>query len=267
MNCRIPIVSSLVIVLLVPWRASANIAVLGGLTHERVALPGESYGGTITIRNDGEEAEEVRIYPMDYLFFCDGTNEYGEPGVAPRSNAEWIELSPRQITIPPHETVDVNYRLTVPLGNNLLGTYWCILMVEPVVDPLEAQKKEDGINIQVLMRYGIQVVTHIGETGIRQIKFLNTKILREKGRRVLKVDVENIGERLLRPLVWVELYDEMGKHVGTYEGRTIRTYPGTSVRYTIDIDEVPVGTYKTLVVADCGGDDIFGINYTVQVKE
>ena len=70
----------------------------------------------------------------------------------------------------------------------------------------------------------------------------------------------------MRPLVWVELYDDIGNHVGTYEGRTIRTYPGTSVRYTIDIDEVGLGTYKALVVADCGGDDIFGINYTVQVK-
>lgn len=266
MKRRVQIVSLLVIVLLVPWGVSASVAVLGGLTHEKVALPGESYGGTITIRNDGAEAEEVRIYRRDYLFFCDGTNEYGEPGGFPRSNADWIDLSPRQITIPPYETIDVNYRLTVPLENGLVGTYWSMLMVEPVPDPLEAQKQEEGISIKVLMRYGIQVVTHIGDTGVRQIKFLDTKILREEGRKVLKVDVENIGERLMRPLVWVELYDDMGNHVGTYEGRTIRTYPGTSVRYTIDIDEVGVGTYKALVVADCGGDDIFGINYTVQVK-
>jgi len=43
-------------------------------------------------------------------------------------------------------------------------------------------------------------------------------------------------------------------------------YPGTSVRFRIDLGKNMAGTYKTLVVADCGGDELFGANYTLEIK-
>ena len=90
-------------------------------------------------------------------------------------------------------------------------------------------------------------------------------LLNEANKHVLLVDVENVGERLLRPFVWAELYDSEGMVVGTFEGDRFRTYPGTSVRYRIDVSDVPEGSYKALVVADCGEEDAFGIQYSITI--
>ena len=57
------------------------------------------------------------------------------------------------------------------------------------------------------------------------------------------------------------------KYIGRFEGRRKRIYPSTSVRYTVDLSNVPQGTYKALVVADSGGDYIFGANYTLKFEK
>ena len=103
------------------------------------------------------------------------------------------------------------------------------------------------------------MITNISNTGTRKLKFLTTKLLKENAeKRILQLDIENIGERLLRPLLWTELYDEKGNYVGRFEGGQLRTYPGTSVRFGFDLSHMPKGIYKVLIVADCGGDDLFG---------
>ena len=42
-----------------------------GLTHEKIAEPGEEYSGTIAMANSGEESEDVKVYQTDYLFYFD----------------------------------------------------------------------------------------------------------------------------------------------------------------------------------------------------
>ncbi len=249
----------------------AGISVVGGLTHERSVKPGESRQGIVLIRNSSDEPGEVKIYQKDYLFFSDGKNIYGDPGKDPRSNADWISFSPKRLTIPPGETSRVNYTIKVPEDETAAGTYWSIFMVEGIPkDSPEAAGQEKGkikVGITTVLRYGIQMVTHIGDTGIRKLKFPDTKLLKEKNEAILQVDLENIGERYLRPSLWTELYDEEGNYIGRFEGGRLRIYPGTSVRYRIDLARVPKGKYKALVVADCGGDDVFGATYTLELGE
>jgi len=68
----------------------------------------------------------------------------------------------------------------------------------------------------------------------------------------------------MRPDVYVELFSEQGVSVGKFPGVKYRTYPGTSVRQSIDISSVAKGTYKALIVVDAGGDDVFGVQYTIK---
>jgi hypothetical protein len=165
----------------------------------------------------------------------------------------------------------VNYTIKVPSDPNLVGTYWSMIMVEgiPEGSPESSQPEKDKakVGITQIMRYAIQMITHIGNTGERRLKFLETKVLRESEKRFLQEDIENIGQRWLRPFLWAELYDEKGRYIGRFEGRRKRIYPSTSVRYTVDLSNVPEGTYKALVVADSGGDYIFGANYTLKFEK
>jgi hypothetical protein len=258
---------------LVPLVANAGVSVVGSLTHQKKANPGpgDIYEGSIVVKNTSSEPREVRIYQTDYEFYFNGTNNYGPPGKLKRSNADWISFNPHWLTVPPDGTSTVHYTVKVPDEPNLVGTYWSMLMVEGVPESsLQSGQLEKGkakVGITQVFRYGIQMITHIGDTGERKLKFLETKLVKEAGRRTFHVDVENTGQRWLRPLLWLELYDETGAYIGKFEGGTKRIYPDTSVRYKIDLTNVPNDNYKALMVADCGEDYIFGANYTLKLEK
>jgi len=261
------------LVLMLAIAADAGAAVLGGLTREETATIGQTYGATIVLNNKALEPQEVKLYQTDYLFFCDGTTQYGEAGKLKRSNADWVTFSPSWLTIPPKGQAVVNYTVEVPDDKSLAGTYWSMLMVELIGkdSPESAARPQEGkvrLGVRQVLRYGIQLVTNIGDTGSPNPHFLGTKLLAKKeGGRVLQVDLENKGDRGIRPLLWAELFDQKGRSAGKFEGGTTRIYPGTSVRYRIDLSEAPEGEYKALVVGDAGGDNVFGATYTLKLQK
>jgi hypothetical protein len=243
-----------------------GLSITGGLTQEKKAGIGETYNGSILIKNTFAEAQEVKIYQTDYTFFFDGSNHYDPPGQMERSNADWLAFAPRRLVIPPGDTLTVNYTVKVPNDPNLVGTYWSMLMVEgvPKNSAESSQKKLNQPGIVQVIRYGVQIVTNIGDTGERNLKFLDTKVIREDKARFAQVDVENAGQRWLKPALWLELYGENGSYAGKFEAGVKRIYPNTSVRYKLDLTDLPDGSYKALLVADAGGDNVFGADYNLK---
>jgi len=257
--------------LLITIGGEAGVSVVGGLSHERIVEISETYQGTILVKNNSDESEEVKIYQTDYLFFCDGRNIYGEPGKEARSNADWISFSPAHLMIPPQETAVVSYTIRVPGDKSLVGTYWSMIMVEGIgKDSPEAstapEEDKTKISIRQVIRYGIQIVTHIGDSEIRNLKILDQKFIKEKENYLLQLDIENVGERWLRPEVWAELYNQKGSFIGKFSGGVLRIYPGTSVRYKIDLNDIPSGKYKTLLVIDNGDEYVWGLQYNLEFQ-
>jgi hypothetical protein len=248
--------------------ASASIAVLSDLSDEHRASPGETYTGSIQLRNLGNDAEEVKIYQTDYLFNSNGTSFYNEPGSGMRSNAKWIEFSPKRVSIPGNEDAAVQFTVKVPAADSLSGTYWSILMVEPIpkTSP-EAERSEPHIGITAVMRYAVQLVTNVGPEGIRKINFMGSKLVSEDSKRIFQVDLENTGTVMVRPQVTVQLFDSTGKSFGPFESEKLRIYPGTSIRHRFDLSGISAGNYKALVVADCGEENVFGIHYTLRIEK
>lgn len=249
----------------------AQVSVIGELSQDRTVKPGESYTGVIVVRNDTNEPQEAKVYQTDYSFQSDGTNNYGDPGTLPRSNAKWIAYSPSYLTLPPLATMAVNYTVSVPkdtMGKKLTGTYWSMLMVEGIQkgsaeSSLPQKDKKAQMGITQTIRYGIQVASTIANTGTKKIEFLGVAMDTTGGKRSLRIDIKNTGEIGMRPDVSVELFNAQGASAGKFPGVKYRIYPGTSVRQLIDISSVPRGTYKALVVVDAGGDDIYGAQYTL----
>lgn len=239
---------------------------VGSLTIEKTVDIGQTYKGVITLTNDDKEPAEVTIYQTDYFFQSDGSNSYGEPGTMPRSNAKWITFSPQMVRIPPNGASTVNYTLRVPYDSTLTGTYWSLLMVEeiPRADTL-ADLRKNQARITQKVRYGIQIVTQIGETGEPKVAFNEPNlILGEQQERTLQVAVENTGNRWIVPTSRIELYDLEGKYVGRFEGEKKRIFPGTSVSLRIDLNKAPHGQFKALVVLDSGEQNVFGAKYNLQ---
>jgi hypothetical protein len=269
---RISIIPLLAALTLLADLTAAQVSVIGGLSYDRDARAGEKYEGSFVVKNDTEEPQEAKIYQRDYTFSRDGTNVYGEPGQLLRSNARWITFSPPYVLLPPRGSITVNYVVTVPKDSataRFTGSYWSMMMVEaiPVGSPESSIRRGDSTTFGLFqnIRYGIQIATHILNTGNRAVRFIDAKLVKqETGERVLQVDLENSGDLFMRPEVYVELFDAGGQSRGKIPGARFRMYPGTSVRQTIQLKDVPAGTYKALVVVDAGGQDVFGAQYTLQ---
>lgn len=251
-----------VVLFLVPFASCwGQIAIPGQLTHQFMVEPGGSYTGTIEIVGNSNDRVQLSITQSDYLFFSDGENTYVEPGTVERSNAGWITLSlPTNLALGSNETISIPYRIQVPNEPSLIGTYWSVVLVGPVVPPGEAG------TIQQILRYGIQIVTHIGDTGERRIEVTAARIQEEDGNKILETDVVNTGERWVRlAVVWAEIYDTDGTRVSRIDAAGKRLFPGTSVRFRFDLPDLEQGQYRALVVFDNGDEYVWGAQYHLEL--
>ncbi len=267
---RIQVTLTAGLLLLISSVAVAGATVENGLVHEVNSEVGGTYYGTIIISNKDNESQDIKIIQTDYRFRYDGTNYYGNPSENPRSNAEWITFNPVQFTIPPKGNSVVDYTIRVPKDGGLVGTYWSMCMVEavPKDEADESDLPRGSIMMRSIFRTGIQMRVNIGNPGgTHELTFLDAELVRENSARTLHVDIENVGEIFLSPSLSVELYDMKGKITGTFTGNKRGIYPETSKRFTVDLSDVPQGKYKALIIADCGGDYVFGADYTLNFKK
>jgi hypothetical protein len=261
---------ALVVLVLAAGSARCGLAVVGGLSKASSGAPGQELEHEIVLRNSDDNDVVVRIYPTDYAFFADGRSVYAEPGTMERSNAGWFTLSAEWITVPARSEAAVYYTGRLPAGEALHGTYWSMLMVEPLGPP-EIQEVTDqhgrpGVDISTQVRYGVQIITDVGDTGAPDLRFLDRRLIGTNGETVLQLDVENAGDRWIYPFTWVEIYDEAGGFVGRFETSQKRIFPGCSVRHEFDLSEVATGKYTALVIIDNADEHVFGAQYQLEIE-
>lgn len=242
----------------------AQISVLGSLTRFRASVPGEEYEGTISLKNTGQTSAQARIYLQDYLFTADGKTAYLEPGSQTRSNASWVSLSAATAVLAPGEVADIRYTINTPASDSLAGTYWSVLFVEAVPEENAVPETNiPAITIRQVLRYGVQLVTEFTSSEPSDLRFSNTRIVTGAEGRSFSVDLANHGTRWLNGELYLEVYSQDGDYLKALSGQRFRTFPGTSVRKAFSLAGLAPGRYKVLLVADCGGDDLFGGNYNL----
>ncbi len=244
----------------------ANIIVVNGLTHEYKALSGETYRGTVEVQNNSDKDQYVKIYQKDYFFFHTGEILYNDPGSSERSNANWITLSNNYTKLAAGEKLSIQYEVTVPNSDSLIGSYWSLIMIEGVND-IDTNNITGGISIQSVMRYAVQIITNINESGLRKLEFINVSLLNEDSTKFLQVDIKNTGERFMSPVLKLELFDSIGNSAGIFEAVKRKVYPGTSTRSRVIIDDVPPGLYQALLIADNGDEYVFGLNLSLEIED
>jgi hypothetical protein len=251
--------------------AVADIHVEGSLYQEKSAAPGATYRGAVAIRNSGNAPVAVKLYQTDYTFSSAGANQYSAPGTQPRSNGAWVSLAQEQVTVPPHATASVSYDVAVPADASLKGSYWSMIMIEPL-SPAEAgnasalKKGQVRAAVTTVTRFGVQVASEIGNNGTRELRFANPRLTKGKdGKPSLAIDVSNTGERTLRPSLALDLHNAQGAQRKGLSGAAQRLYPASAAQFQMDISAVPKGTYRALVTADAGGDDVFGSQFDLTI--
>jgi hypothetical protein len=241
--------------------ANAQISVVGSTVVEHDAAPGERYEGSILVRNSSDKPRAVRVYKSDYAFSADGTSRFDAPGELPRSNAAWIEPAVSTLTIPASSDVFVTYSVHVPAADTLRGSYWSALMIEGEVTP-PAVTGARQIGLGAVIRYAVQLATHVQATGSRTVALSNQRLVTDSvGTRALEVDVRNSGERAYRPSLWVELYDQSGTQRAKLQQQRGLLYPGSSLRQHFAFGDLTPGSYKAVVFVDTGADEVVAAQY------
>jgi hypothetical protein len=235
------------------------------LIYKYTAQKGETYSRVVKIHNTGDTDQEVRIYQRDYLYNSTGASFYNEPGSNNRSNAPWTQFGPKTMLLKGQETQDIQFEITVPSTDSLVGTFWSVLMVEGVsqLDP----NARGQLNINTSIRYAIQFITNIGLTGKGELEFQQPGLVSEGDQQFFDFILLNTGERLISPDVSMELFDaETGESVKVIKLPKNGMYPTTSTKWRFPLEGFPTKkTYKAVIVADGSGDDVFGIEYTMEL--
>ena len=251
---------------LAPHTARGQIAVVGSTIEERIAAPGETYTGTIVVRNPTQQDQPVRIYQTDYVFFADGTSHFDSVGTRPRSNGRWVTPTVRSLLVAPGSEMTVTYTVKVPANESLVGTYWSTVMVEGA--PTEAGRPSAGrpqVGIGAVVRYAVQVATHIRAAGSRKVSFAGSRFLTNAdSTQSFEFEVQNDGERAYRPTLWIEVYDEQGALRANARQERGLLYPGTSLKQTFSLGRLAPGTYRAIVFADSGEDTVVASQFTLR---
>lgn len=250
--------------------SEAGVVVIGNLARKTTIKPGETFEGVIFLKNTDKQLADVRVSQTDYHFRADGSNEYGEPGKAPRSNAGWITVSPTRIKIGPGETLPVRYKGKAPADPKLQGTFWSMIMVEPSSAPAitpEGKVDQVAVGLQTTIRFGIQIITEVGRAGTRSLQVQDKRLVLAEGKRSLLLDIVNDGEKLLVPMMTVELYDQNGATIGRFDAGRTSIFPTCSVRAKIDLTDVPTGKYVAMVLLDSGDAQVMGAQYDLEVLQ
>jgi len=249
---------------LLPLSIFASVEVIGSLKQVFNSNPGEVVKGQIKIQNNDPTDQEVRIYQTDFLFNSKDQTFYDEPGKVKRSNAGWINYSPKTVVLKSKESRMVDFEITVPKGDSIIGSYWSIIMVEGV-EPIDPNQKGD-LSIRTATRYAVQIVNEINEHGKGLLKFAAPTLIKsEDGKKLfLAVDIQNEGDHYISPEVNMELYDSNGNLVKKITAPKRGLYPTTSTRFKLDLEGIPSKkTYSAMIVAAGSDDDVFGLEYTL----
>ena len=247
---------------LMPILSVASIEVLGSLKHVHNGLPGDTLKGEIRLHNSEDIDQEVRIYQTDLLYNFEDYTFYDEPVTHDRSNASWIQYSPKTVIVKANENRFIQYEVVIPKADTLNGTYWSILMVEGV-NPIDPEQSGE-LNINTVTRYAIQMVSEINNKGIGKLTFLNPTLITEGDELFLAVDIVNTGQHYIAPEVSMELFDETGNSVKVITAPKKGLYPKTSARFRLNLKGIEgEKTYQSLIIADGKEEDVFGIEYVL----
>lgn len=158
----------------------------------------------------------------------------------------------------------LRFQIKVPKNLSTKGTFWSVVMLEGV-QKIGKEATANDLQIKTQIRYAVQLITHIGGNFNKDLKIADVKLTTIKTMPHAVIDVENTGDYLLSPHITFELFDQAGNSVGIIKSDKRKTFPGTSLRFKLPLKDIPSGKYKALLLADCGADNVFGMNLDLEL--
>lgn len=250
---------------------NGSVVLKGPMHYEHTLAPGGAAKGSFTLQNPTTRPQTVKLYQTDMLSMAGGKVAYGPVNSTPRSNSQWIVITPQQLNLAPGQSATVYYLIQLPNDVALAGSYYSMIMVEPLrvsdLAPVAPIAGQGQFSFDARTRYGIAITTNIGETGARGMRYTDRRVLTTAQGSVLQVEMENTGERRLGLHIYADVYDEQGVAAGHIElERDVAIQPGCVRSASIPLANLRPGKYSALVVADNGDEYVYGARYDLEIK-
>lgn len=246
-----------------------GIGIQNGLTHHFRVEHGKSYKGKIVVENFGTVPQSVKLYQQSYSYRSDGASFYTDTLTGRTCNAPWIKLNTNLLTLGAKQQTDVFFEITIPENLSEPGSYWSVIMVEPVDEIVPFDNKQPGINITSLVRYGIQIITDFETADLSpQLKFEHVKVVTDGTNRILKTGVANHGKVFCRPAAVVELiHAKTGKKMGPFLAAPMGLLPDNSKSFDINMGVIPAGLYSAVIMVTDENENTFAIEVDLDIKD
>jgi len=234
-------------------------------------MPGQTYQGTVRVRNLNDEPLTAVLSQRDVLFDANGRTA-AALGTNSRSNAAWLETILGNITLEAEEIRDIPFTVSVP-ENVVAGSYWSHIVItnDPVAQadlPVEGTEGA-AVGFQTVTRYGMLIVTNVATASVGDVQFVNPD-LRQEGTVVLSVDIANTSDAAQLAEVYVDLLDEAGTNVARVEFSRVALMPNVNDYlngFTFNLGRLEPGRYVATIVADTGGSEgVFGVRYNLDIN-
>ena len=214
-------------------------------TRAELSVPaGQRRGQTLTVKNSKpDEAIHLRVYVRDVLYLPEGKIEFPPPGSTEWSCANWIQLVPEELDLPPGASRDV--RVSVVAPPDATGGRYAMVFFES-----GASYATEGIGVN--FRVGALIETVIRGTEQRQLEL---KDLGVASPSEVEASFFNDGNILVRPTGQIKIFDTSGKKVAqaSFNSNKLGVFPKTLRKIVTKFDPpLPSGLYRLRVEVDYG---------------
>jgi hypothetical protein len=244
--------------------SSANVVVLNGLTHIHKSPSGNIITGVVKLKNTKNTEQRVIIYFNDLFQECGKETILTTDSTHLNSISKWFSTNINERVLKANEEYELLYTINIPNDVELKGSFWGVLMVE-IEKPIKEDELEYGVKLESKVRYGIQIIADINERVPSELEFYNVEIDEVDSSKIINVDVQNNGIFFVQPTLILEVFNEDGEQAKKLEVKFKKIYPNSCKAFSLDISDLPKGTYTAVLVADYG-ENMFAIDLEFENK-
>jgi len=221
----------------------------------------------LTVANDGATPVVMRTSVMDLWYNEKHQKVFGTPGSLPRSAANWIEVVPRNFTVPARSSGRVKVVITPPL--DLAGGYYAVLFVESKPELAQAATAERKA-LYTNLRLGALILLSAAGTENYQIELSEPRFVPPAANQNLKLEFQlaNKSNTHIFPQAKLAILNARRQLVASAESEPKRFFPdekdSMSVSWT---GTPPAGDYVAILTIIYGNDKIYTQEFPFTVQE
>lgn len=233
------------------------------------ANPGEIQKQMVTIRNHANIKQAFSFNLGDFEVDSQGKKVRMPAGTSKRSCADWITINPSFIELNPNEEKKVAVIMTVPEDG--MTSRWAMIYVQATTEQKENPvDKKLATGIKLTPRIAILVNQSPKANSNYAAKIHSLKEVTQTGDslRSFEATVENIGEKIIKAKVHLELGNMSTGKEQRFPGKNQRVYPGEKRKFVLTLpNNIASGQYAVLALLDYGhGTSLEGTQLMIDFK-